>query len=223
VLASVFAVVAIALACGGRDSTAPSLASGVVDTAHIKLNYMCGNTFRARNYNDVSVTVTWDVQGTAEQGTLLLPPRPAGEGFSATLFTPQHVGTVRLLYQGQVLQSKGNEGGPPCPAETVGLQPPDSSPAWFRDDTSYADGGNGFLKGVIGILFREGTGQLERQSAIDTIAGVVIGGERFSAGDGFYYVRLSDDSAGTQLMAAVRLLKQLPQVELASLVYQFEE
>lgn len=212
----ILAAVVVALACGGGDSTSPSLDAGVVDTANIKLNYMCGNTFRARNYNTASVSVTWDVVGTTEQGTLVLPPRPTGEGFSATLFTPQHVGTVRLLYQGQVLQSKENEGGPPCPAEPVGLQPPDSIPAWVYADSNISDGSQfisgRFVKHIVTMSFQPGIPAAIRQQLIDSVHARVVGGRLFPGAEGEYYLEVPDSGDGAGIVEAARALTAMPEV-----------
>jgi hypothetical protein len=96
----------------------------------------------------------------------------------------------------------------------VPSRPPDSVPAWTRADSSIDD--NGYTKRVIGVLFREGTSQPERQAAIDLVRGTAISGLPFSTGDGFYIVEIQDDRSGEQLIEAIRRLRQLPQVEDAS-------
>jgi hypothetical protein len=56
-----------------------------------------------------------------------------------------------------------------------------------------------------------GATQAERQAAIDTIGGVVIGGMAY-ANDGEYYVRIAGDSTGEAVTKASDLLESLPQV-----------
>ncbi len=79
----------------------------------IRLTYICGNTFRARNGNAAPVSVTWDVFGAGETGTLLLPPRPLTGTASETFFTTTATGTVRLFYEGSQVDVKAN-GGSVC-------------------------------------------------------------------------------------------------------------
>jgi hypothetical protein len=77
------------------------------------------------------------------------------------------------------------------------------------EDTEYTSGP--FLRDVIGVAFMPGATQAERQAAIDTIGGVVIGGMAY-ANDGDYYVRIAGDSTGEAVTKAVDLLESLPQV-----------
>ncbi len=81
-----------------------------VTPSTLRLTYICGRTFRVRNPNDAAVTVTWDVFGTAETGTLLLPARPLSGSFSETLFETVATGTVRLFYNGVQSDVKANGG-----------------------------------------------------------------------------------------------------------------
>lgn len=79
------------------------------DPAGIRLTYLCGTTFRVKNPHPVAVPVTWDVYGTAESGTLLLPPA-TGVVVSTTFFTVGSSGTVRLFYAGAQVDVKANGG-----------------------------------------------------------------------------------------------------------------
>jgi hypothetical protein len=76
----------------------------------LRLAYICGRTFRVRNPNDAAVTVTWDVFGTSETGTLALPARPLSGSFSETFFETVATGTVRLFYNGSQSDVKANGG-----------------------------------------------------------------------------------------------------------------
>ncbi len=84
-----------------------------ITASTLRLTYICGRTFRARNPNDAVVTVTWDVFGTTDGGTLALPSRPLAGAFSETLFETVATGTVRLFYNGVQADVKAN-GGSAC-------------------------------------------------------------------------------------------------------------
>ena len=69
------------------------------------------------------------------------------------------------------------------------------------------------VRGIVKVTFRDGTAQSARQQAIDSIAGVVVGGFRLDT-DGEYVVRIPG-STYDDIQAAVRRLRALPQVEFA--------
>ena len=102
---------------GGATATADvqvSCAAPTITPSTIRLTYICGTRFRVRNPNDAVITVTWDVAGTTESGTLQLPARPLNASFSETFVTTVAVGTVRLFYHGAQVDVKAN-GGFTCP------------------------------------------------------------------------------------------------------------
>lgn len=72
-----------------------------------------------------------------------------------------------------------------------------------------------FPRNIVVVLFREETSRIDKQRVIDTIQGVVVGGEPIGRG-GFYYVRIPDDGTSRPLFRAIETLKSLPQVETAS-------
>jgi hypothetical protein len=86
----------------------------VIQPSALRLTYICGNTFRVRNGNLAPVPVMWDVAGTSETGTLVLPPRSFAAAFSETFFATVATGTVRLFYAGAQVDVKAN-GGFVCP------------------------------------------------------------------------------------------------------------
>ena len=101
---------------------------------------------------------------------------------------------------------------------SVAALPPDTEPAWFGDDTSWAHGGmlpDGFLKNIVAVLFERGTYLAPKQLAVALVDGTVVGGTRLMSGDGYYYLFIHDDGTGTRLREAVRKLAALPQVEVA--------
>ena len=46
-----------------------------VGTSFIKLDHICGTTIRAHNYENVSVTVTWDAVDSCQIGRSSVGPR----------------------------------------------------------------------------------------------------------------------------------------------------
>ena len=101
--------------------------------------------------------------------------------------------------------------------------PPDSEPAWFADDTSWAGAEHdGYLKRVVAVLFRPEATQNEKQLAIDAVCGTVVGGTRVGETWGAYYVQIEDDGKGTQLGQAIRMVKAMPQVREAFFNYRGE-
>jgi len=104
--------------------------------------------------------------------------------------------------------------------QSVAALPPVTKPAWFNDDTSWVNGGglpNGFLKNIVSVLFKIGTSLPDRQLAVALVNGSVVGGMRFTSGDGYYYLYIQDDGTGNQLREAAQKLAALAQVEVAVL------
>jgi hypothetical protein len=71
------------------------------------LTYMCGNRFRYRNTNTAPAVISTDVYGTSEHYSFTV--QPAEDYF----FELQHRGTVRLFFNGSLIQTKAN-GGTTC-------------------------------------------------------------------------------------------------------------
>jgi hypothetical protein len=104
--------------------------------------------------------------------------------------------------------------------DMVPAKPPDTVPSWFSDDSSYTNGGRGFLRGVIGISFKLGTTPAQKLAAVSLVGGTVIGGRAGDPGwDGAYYLRILDDGTGTQLKAAVDTLIARPEILVAALIH----
>ena len=70
----------------------------------------------------------------------------------------------------------------------VPATPPDSVPADLGDSTKWVSGGSHYggtiLRDIIVLVFRRGTSQAERQSAIDLVHGSVAGGHPLPQGEG---------------------------------------
>ena len=82
------------------------------DPTTITLSYVCGNTFRITNTSANTYRFTYQSVGanvlTSESGTIY------GKAFGPTNFTMLYFSTVRLFYNGTLLQSKAN-GKTVCP------------------------------------------------------------------------------------------------------------
>ena len=95
---------------------------------------------------------------------------------------------------------------------TVPTVAPDSAPSWFVDDTSWTR--NGILKRVAEVKFRPGTSRRLRQTAIDQVGGVVVGGYRLpDAPEGTYFVLIAKANTEDDLLAALKKLQQQPGVQ----------
>jgi hypothetical protein len=79
-----------------------------IDTSQIRLTYICGNQFRIRNPQPRFLTLTYDVYGTSERNEV-----SAGDLMDSFFWTKNR-GTVRLFYNGTLIQTKAN-GGKSCP------------------------------------------------------------------------------------------------------------
>lgn len=72
-----------------------------------------------------------------------------------------------------------------------------------------------FPRNVVVLMFREDASRAQRQAAVDSVRGDVVGGLPVGKG-GYYYVRIADDGTPKPLFAAIAKLKMLPQVVLAT-------
>ncbi len=83
-----------------------------VGVTAIRLWYVCGNSWRVRNPNPAGFTLTYNVVGKNETGTIDVvaadPLANANEALYATFFGTAKKGTVELIYNSQVIQSKPN-------------------------------------------------------------------------------------------------------------------
>lgn len=99
--------------------------------------------------------------------------------------------------------------------------PPDSVPAGLYSPSSVVEDpdlpGSRYVRDVVVILFRATSTQAERQTAVASISGTVIGGHRLFGVDGYYLVRVHGDTSIRSAKSAVAKLRTLPQVEEASL------
>lgn len=111
--------------------------------------------------------------------------------------------------------------GAPVPDVT-----PDTLPDWIYDhETSDSPVLSGtFLTNILTVVFESAASQSERQDAVDSVNGVVVGGRRLFGDDGYYYVLVEDDhpeTPGQALVDAMVALNSLPRVAGASPVQIF--
>ena len=105
---------------------------------------------------------------------------------------------------------------PPRPARApVPAISPDSTPAWFAQDSAWtAD--RRMMRNIVDIAFREGATAADRQAVIDSLGAEVVGGSRIAGRDGVYYVRIPGPGGQAAIEAAVRRLSAMPHVLVAS-------
>lgn len=108
-------------------------------------------------------------------------------------------------------------------AYPVSLVPPDSQPAALYADTNVVINnsylGGKAVKNTILVLFKVTATQAQRQAAIDSVKGVVVGGDQFLPNqDGYYLVRIANDASGSVMSAAITKLQTLTQVDFAGTV-----
>ena len=113
--------------------------------------------------------------------------------------------------------------GAACPHDSVPPLPPDTIPAWFGADSMWTDSDRvrfPHLKGIIGVVFKEGTTQRQRQAAVELVCARVVGGDR--SGE-VYFLLIEDDTTEVRLESAFERLNRLPQVDAASPLGQSKE
>lgn len=72
-----------------------------------------------------------------------------------------------------------------------------------------------YPRDLIRLWFKNTASQADRQAAVDSVNGEVVGGYRFNDG-GVYYVRIQHDGTAGPLHAAIDKLSALPQVRHAA-------
>jgi subtilisin family serine protease len=158
----------------------------------------------------VSFDVTSDVRA-------FLAGQSLNQGWLLKLATESQTGTV-------VFQSKDGASKPRLVLSVlkkaqVPAQAPDTIPAWVYQpeniDSNTVSIQSSFVKNILIVQFRDGATQAERQAAVDTVRGLVVGGERYQ-GEGLYYISVADTTGGAALVAGAALLDSLPQVALAT-------
>lgn len=76
-----------------------------VDVSKIRLDYVCGNTFRIQNHTPEYLMLSYTVAGTGEAADVT-----ARSGGGWTHFNTDTAGTVQLIYDGEVVATVANTG-----------------------------------------------------------------------------------------------------------------
>jgi hypothetical protein len=104
-----------------------------------------------------------------------------------------------------------------CTSASVPDVPPDTTPAWFGDDSSWTRSGFRYLKHTIAVSFQPGTTPTQRRQAMTQICGTVVGGWRAGLpGRGIYAVRVDDGDDADRIWKLIEQLRRLPQVRSAA-------
>lgn len=189
----------------------------------VQLLSACGKSFLVRNANDATVEVTWDVQGTPDSGRLILPARARGQPYSEVSLTTNALGTTRLFYRGDQIESNTSIGVTCVAGNSVPESAPDYFPAEVFGLTPVMHdplvSGLRYHRGIITVMFVAGTSQVERQSVIAGVGAVVIGGIAYSSGEGEYILKLVADTSLDATQNARAILKSNPKVFDAGLSY----
>ena len=108
-------------------------------------------------------------------------------------------------------------------AGPVPSQAPDSTPEWMyapenRGEKALSCIAGDYTKNVVTVVFRAGTSQAQKESAVRSARGQVVGGTEFAGTDGRYYIKIDPGSDGEGLCRASHLLRALPYVQLVGLM-----
>ena len=133
---------------------------------------------------------------------------------------------IPLVFVASCTPAHEEHRAPATSSQTSGLQnpqvppvAPDSIPTGLLDDVNLRTNApcvsGKMVRDAILVRFQDGATQRQRQVAIDSVRGKVIGGVRFGSGDGWYVVRVSDDGSGQGLCGALRVLSGMSQVRYA--------
>lgn len=76
----------------------------VVPAEDISAAHICGNRFVVRNPYEVEMVVKYEVEGSGETGSLLLPPKSEEATYSETELLTTTTGAILLMQDGQLIQ-----------------------------------------------------------------------------------------------------------------------
>jgi hypothetical protein len=120
------------------------------------------------------------------------------------------VDTIKIGFVSPAKEAKLTFGLDATTVNPVPAVAPDSTPAWFRDDSSWTDG---TLKRVLAVYFVAGTSVESRTAALDSVGARVVGGNAYGGAlEGAYYVYLPNAATYAVLEAAIEVLERQPQV-----------
>ncbi|MGQ0766571.1 MAG: S8 family peptidase [Gemmatimonadota bacterium] len=110
-------------------------------------------------------------------------------------------------------------------SQLVPAVPPDSTPSivYLPSETVSLPTHMKFVRDLLVIQFSSAATQAQKQSLIDSLGGIVVGGIRGSIeGGGYYYVRLPQDATHARLGAAELNLRSHPAVRRANRYYRVD-
>lgn len=108
----------------------------------------------------------------------------------------------------------------PTPMDIVPAVAPDTLPAGYRDRSNWiTDGHQSIIRDVVLVGFKPGTSQRDRSSAIRSVNGAVIGGQRVSADLSLYVVKVPAGGSPQRLRELVLRLLSIAQVGYAEVDY----
>src|SRR5207245_8971862 len=110
--------VASLAACGQGASTGEHQPG--IDVSKISLAYVCENRFSVQNSSPATVTVSWKVENSGDQGTLDLHPPASNQAFSETFFSTRAIATVVLSSGTTRIASVANQQNP-CTSQNFPL------------------------------------------------------------------------------------------------------
>ena len=97
-----------------------------------------------------------------------------------------------------------------CSREPVSANPPDTLPAWFGHDSSWA---NQFLKHIIAVRFDSSATIADRRRAIEAVCGRVVGGWRHvRPGFAVHAVQVADGGDEQRLFELIEWMRVQPGV-----------
>ncbi len=100
--------------------------------------------------------------------------------------------------------------------------PPDTVPAWVYDSANFVVdtvfSAVPIQRNVLAVCFLPGASTSARQALIDSLGGVVVGGDRMSASDGDYYVQFPSVRSISQLVAIRNRLRTSDWTDEANLI-----
>ena len=126
---------------------------------NVRVDYVCGNTFRVRNELATAVIVAWDTD-SSDSGSQLLPSR-GHRAYSEAYVTTATRGWFHLYRDGRMFAMVGNPGGRRCqPGDTT----PPSVPIariLVPEDTGLlvsSDSGTRYYRNLVSVQFYDTTG-----------------------------------------------------------------
>jgi subtilase family protein len=199
-----------------KIGSATGWSQGTVSRTCVDVSPSSGVTYRCQMFatygaddGDSGAPILLDIQGGADS-TVTLGGIHSGRAGSNRVFSPwsgivQDYGSLSVL---------SPPSGPPFPATA-----PDSVPTGYyaaanlvRNDARFSFA---FFRDVVAVLFSPTTSVAERQAAVDSIGGTVVGGVRLDGVDGFYLIALPPDNQNDRVIDAAERLNEMLAVRVA--------